>query len=97
MYPIEFGENVPSGTRLILFSDDDRPDRFFTVLEFTLNSELGSLAGLGCAVPSYRVQDEEGRVQMLINEPDEEEWYLWHPDQVGIGPKSVFAGALIED
>jgi hypothetical protein len=72
MRPIEFGENVPSGTRLILFSDD-KPDRFFTVLEFKLDPQLGSLAGLGCAVPSYRVQDEEGRVQLLINEPDEEE------------------------
>ena len=92
MHPIEFGENVPSGTRLILFSDDDRPDRFFTVLEFTLNSELGSLAGLRLRRSPSPRPSEEGRVQMLINEPDEEEWYLWHPDQVGIGPKSVFAG-----
>ena len=96
MRPVEFGENLPPGTRLILFSDD-KPDRFFTVLEFTLNSEVGSLAGFGCAVPSYRVQDEEGRIQLLINEPDEEEWWLWHPDQLGIGSKSVFSGALVDD
>ena len=38
----------------------DKPDRFLTVLEFTLNSELGSFAGLGCAVPSYRVQHGKG-------------------------------------
>ena len=96
MRPVEFGENLLPGTRLILFSDD-KSDRFFTVLEFTLNSELASLSGLGCAVPCYHVQDEEGRIQLLINEPDEEEWWLWHSNQVRIGSKSVFSGALVDD
>jgi hypothetical protein len=96
MRPVEFAKNVPPGTRLILFSDD-KPDRFFTVLEFKLDPQLGSLAQLGRAIPTYRVQDEEGRIHLLINEPDEEEWWLWRPDQAGIGPKSVFAGALVDD
>jgi hypothetical protein len=32
MRPVEFGEALVSGTRLTLFSDD-KPDRFFTVIE----------------------------------------------------------------
>jgi hypothetical protein len=96
MRPIEFGENVPPGTRLILFPDI-KPDQLFTVLEFKLDPQVGSLAGLGCAIPTYRVQDEEGRIHLLINEPDEEEWWLWRPDQAAAGPKSVFDGALVDD
>jgi hypothetical protein len=72
MRPVEFPENVPRGTRLILFSDD-KPDRFCTVLEFKLDPQLGR------AFPSYRVQDEEGRIDSLMYEPDEEECWLWPP------------------
>jgi hypothetical protein len=32
MRPIAFGEPLPGGTQLTLFSDD-KPDRFFTVIK----------------------------------------------------------------
>jgi hypothetical protein len=96
MRPVEFGENLPAGTKLTLFSED-KPDRFFTVLEFTLDADLGTLLGVDFPVPSYRVHDEEERLHLLINEPDEEEWWLWRPDQKGIDGKAVFDGALVED
>jgi hypothetical protein len=36
MRPVAFGEVLPVGTRLTLFSDD-KPDRFFTVIKFWLD------------------------------------------------------------
>ncbi len=93
MRPVEFGENLLPGTKLTLFSHD-KPDRFFTVLEFTLDTELGSRTGFNCAVPSYRVLDEEEREHLLINEPEEEEWWLRHVDQKGIDKRAVFDGHL---
>jgi hypothetical protein len=33
MRPVAFGEALPAGTRLTLFSDD-KPDRFFAVIKF---------------------------------------------------------------
>src|SRR5260370_16499459 len=96
MRPVEFGEALQPGTRLTLFSHD-KPDRLFTVLEFRIDSSLGivgipsDLAG----VPSYRVKDEEGRIHLLVNVPLEEEhtdqWWLWRPDQAGIGGQSPFS------
>jgi hypothetical protein len=62
-----------------------------------LAAAIVNFSFLRMRLPSYRVQDEEGRIQLLVNEPDEEEWWLWHPDQVGVGPKSVFSGALVDD
>jgi hypothetical protein len=39
MRPVEFGEVLEPGTKLTLFSDD-KPDRFFTVLDFDPDEEL---------------------------------------------------------
>jgi len=36
MRPVVFGEALPAGTRLTLFSAD-KPDRFFTVIEFWID------------------------------------------------------------
>ena len=54
MRPVAFGEALPAGTRLTLFSDD-KPDRFFTVIKFWLDETSGvalelktsNLAGIG--------------------------------------------------
>jgi hypothetical protein len=51
MRPVEFGENLAAGTKLTLFSED-KPDRFFTVLEFTLDADLGTLLGVDSPIPS---------------------------------------------
>jgi hypothetical protein len=68
MRPIEFGETLPAGTRLTLFSDD-KPDRFFTVIKFWMDETSGVALALKTGVPTYQVEDEEGRTHLLIHLP----------------------------
>jgi hypothetical protein len=49
MRPIAFGEPLPTGTRLTLFSDD-KPDRFFTVFEFWMDKTSGIALALKSGV-----------------------------------------------
>ena len=56
MRPIAFGEALPAGTRLTLFSDD-KPDRFFTVIKFWLDETSGVALELKTGVPTYQVED----------------------------------------
>jgi hypothetical protein len=89
-------EALPAGTRLTLFSDD-RPNRFFTVIKFWMDETSGIALALKTGVPSYQVEDEEGRMQLLLHLPIEEEnegrGCLWRPDQAGFDSRSVFNGA----
>jgi hypothetical protein len=100
MRPVEFGEALPGGTRLTLFSDD-KPDRFFTVIKFWIDEASGVALALRKGVPSYQVEDEEGRIHLLIHFPIEEEnenrWCLWRPDHAGFDSRSIFENALIEE
>src|SRR3984893_993419 len=57
MRPIAFGEALPAGSRLTLFSDD-KPDRFFTVIKFWMDETSGVALALRTGVPSYQVEDE---------------------------------------
>jgi hypothetical protein len=79
-----FGQALPAGTRLTLFSVD-KPDRFFTVIKFWVNETSGVALGLKTGISSDQVEDEEGRTHLLIHLPIEEEnenrWCLWRPDQ----------------
>jgi hypothetical protein len=52
MRPVAFGETLPAGTRLTLFSDD-KPDRFFTVIKFCMDATSGVALTLKTGVPSY--------------------------------------------
>jgi hypothetical protein len=72
MRPVAFGEPLPAGTRLTLFSDD-KPDRFFTVITFWIDEPSGLALALKTGVPTYQVADEEGRTHLLIHLPIEEE------------------------
>ena len=56
MRPVAFGEALPAGTRLTLFSDD-KPDRFFTVIKFWMDETSGVALALKTGVPSYQVED----------------------------------------
>jgi hypothetical protein len=100
MRPVEFGEAVPTGTRLTLFSVD-RPDRFFTVITFCIDNVSGVALDLDTGVPCYQVEDEEGRIHLLLHLPMEEvnqvRWCLWRPDQAGFDSRSIFDGALMEE
>ena len=100
MRSVGFGQAVPSGTRLALFSAD-RPDRFFTVIAFCIDKVPGVGLDLETGVPCYQVEDEEGRIHLLIQLPigeeNENRWCLWRPDQAELDSKSIFDGALIEE
>ena len=100
MRPVEFGEALAAGTRLTLFSDD-KPDRLFTVITFWIDKVSGVALDLGTGVPCYQVEDEEGRIHLLlqlpIGEDNESRWSLWRPDQAGFDSRSVFNGALVEE
>jgi hypothetical protein len=54
--PRRFGEDLPAGTRLTLFSDD-KPDRFFTVIKFWMDATSGVALELKTGVPTYQVED----------------------------------------
>jgi hypothetical protein len=94
-----FGEALPAGTRLTLFSND-KPERFFTVIQFRMDETSGVALALKTGVPSYQIEDEEGRTHLLIHLPIEEEdvdrWCLWRPDHAVFDSRSIFEGALVE-
>jgi hypothetical protein len=100
MRPVEFGEALAAGTRLILFSDD-KPDRLFTVITFLIDAISGVALDLETGVPCYQVEDEEGRIHLLlhlpIGEENENRWCIWRPDQAGFDSRSIFDGALVEE
>jgi hypothetical protein len=99
MRPVEFGEPVPTGTRLTLFSTD-KPDRLFMVIAFLIGKISGLALDLKTGVPCYQVEDGEGKIYLLLHLPIDEEnetrWCLWRPDQAGFDSRSIFEGALIE-
>jgi hypothetical protein len=99
MRPVEFGEALAPGTRLTLFSED-KPDRLFTVIKFWIDETSGIALALKTGVPSYQVEDEEGRIHLLIHLPieaGEHRWCLWRPDLAGFDSRSIFDGALVEE
>jgi hypothetical protein len=55
-----------------LFSDD-KPDRFFTVIKFWMDATLGVAHDLKTGVSTYRIEDEEGRIHLLLHLPLEEQ------------------------
>jgi hypothetical protein len=56
MRPVEFGEAVPAGTRLTLFSAD-KPGRHFTVITFLMDKVSGVALDFETGVPCYQVED----------------------------------------
>jgi hypothetical protein len=56
MRPVAFGQALPAGTRLMLFSDD-KPERFFTVIKFWKDETSGVALALQTGVPTYQVED----------------------------------------
>jgi hypothetical protein len=100
MRPVAFGEALPAGTRLTLFSDD-KPDRFFTVIKFWMDATSGVALELKTGVPTYQVEDEEGRTHLLIHLPIAEKgadrWCLWRPDHAVFDSRSVFDDAFVEE
>jgi hypothetical protein len=99
MRPVAFGEALPVGTRLTLFSDD-KPDRFFTIIKFWMDETSGVAIALRGGVPTYQVEDEDGRTHLLIHlsieGEDEDRWCHWRPDHAGFDSRSIFEAALVE-
>ncbi len=66
-----------------------------------MDETSGVALALKTGVPTYQVEDEEGRTHLLIHLPIEEEnedrWCLWCPDQVGFDSRLIFEAALVEE
>jgi hypothetical protein len=79
MRPVQFGEALRIGTQLTLPSED-KPDRFFIVIKFWIDETLGASLRLKPGVPCYEVEDEEGRIHLLlhlaIEEENEDRWCI---------------------
>jgi hypothetical protein len=70
-------------------------------MKFWMDETSGIALALGTGVPSYQVDDEEGKIHLLlhlpIEEKDEDRWCLWRPHQEGFDSRSIFDGALVEE
>jgi hypothetical protein len=97
---VEFGEPLVVGTRLTLVSHD-KPYRIFIVIQSWIDETLGASLRVNPGVPTYQVEDEEGRIHLLIHLPieeqDENRWCVWRPDLSGFDSRSIFEGALVEE
>ena len=66
-------------------------------MKFSIEYVSGVALDLETGVPCYQVEDEEGRIHLLLHRPIEEEnenrWCLWRPDQVDFDSLSIFDGA----
>ena len=100
MRSVEFGEALAAGTRLTLFSAG-KSDRLFTVIAFLMDKVSGVALDLETGVPCYEVEDEEGRIHLLlqlpIGEANENRWCLWRPDHADFDSRSIFDRALVEE
>ena len=68
MRAVAFGEALPAGTRLTLFSDD-KPDRFFTVIKFWVDETSGVALAVKGGVPTCQVEDGLPRRRPASAEP----------------------------
>jgi hypothetical protein len=66
-----------------------------------MDETSGIALALKTVPPSYQVEDEEGRIHLLLHLPIEEEnedrWCLSRPDHAGFDSRSIFDGALVEE
>ena len=66
-----------------------------------MDATSGVALELKTGVPTYQVEDEEGRIHLLIHlaieEQNEHRWYLWRPDHAEFDSRSIFEGALVEE
>ena len=66
-----------------------------------MDETSGVALALKTGVPTYQVEDEDGRTHLLIHlaieEEDEDRWCLWRPDHADFDSRSIFEGALIDE
>jgi hypothetical protein len=65
-----------------------------------MDETSGVAPALKTGVPSYQVEDEEGRTHLLIHlaiQEEDDRWCLWRPDHADFDSMSIFAGALIDE
>jgi hypothetical protein len=67
MRHVAFGEALPAGTRLTLFSYD-MPQRFFTVIKFSMDETSGVALALKTGVPFYPSR-RRGRQNSFTDSP----------------------------
>jgi hypothetical protein len=84
--PVELTRRSISRRNRLTLLSEDKPDRFFTVIEFWMDETSGIALALETGVPSYQVEGEEGKIYLLIHLPIEDgehRWCLGRPDQAG--------------
>jgi hypothetical protein len=66
-----------------------------------MDESSGIALALKTGVPTYQVEDEEGRIHLLLHFPIEKEnedrWCLWRPDQAGFDSRSIFDGRWLRN
>jgi hypothetical protein len=66
-----------------------------------MDETSGVALTLKTRVPTYQVEDKEGRTHLLIHltieEENEDRWCLWRPDHADFDSRSIFEGALVEE
>jgi hypothetical protein len=66
-----------------------------------MDATSGVALALKTGVPTYQVEDEEGRTHLLthltIEEKDEHQWCLWRPDHAGFDSPSTFESLMIKE
>jgi hypothetical protein len=65
-----------------------------------MNKTSGVALDLKTGVPSYQLEDDEGRMHLLIHlsiEEDGDRWCLWRPDHAGFDSRSIFESAMVEE
>jgi hypothetical protein len=64
-----------------------------------MDATSGVALELKTGVPTYQVEDEQGRTHLLIylaiEERHEHRWCLWRPDHAGFDSRSIFEGAHV--
>jgi hypothetical protein len=80
---------------------DDKPDRFFTVIEFWMDKTSGVALDLETGVHTYQAEHEEARTHLLIHLPIEERvktaGISGAPITQALIPGRSFESALIEE
>jgi hypothetical protein len=100
MRPVAFGQVLPAGIRLT-FSLTTSPTAPLPLSNSGWMKPRALRSHSRPAFPTYQVEDEEGRTNLLIylaiEEQHEHRLCLWRPDQAGFDSKSIFHGALVEE
>ena len=95
MRPVEFGNALAAGCRLTLVSHD-KPARFFRVIKFWMDETSGIALALKTGVPSYQVEDDEGRIH-VPKKSTKTAGAFGGRTSLRFDPRSIFDATVVEE